>query len=60
MRLSRRNQTGKEIPLGIMVNPEEAAKEAKGVEAQAWLRLRLRRFLGNLGVKDLESSDQAF
>jgi hypothetical protein len=33
MRLFRRNQTGKEIPLRIMVNPEEIAEEAKGVGA---------------------------
>jgi hypothetical protein len=57
MRLFRRNKTGKEVPSGIMVNPEETAEEAKGVGARVWLRLR--RFLGNLGVKDLESSEQA-
>jgi hypothetical protein len=54
MRLFRRSRTRKEIPGGIMVNPEE---EAKGVGAQGWLRLR--PFLSNLGVKDLESSKQA-
>lgn len=59
MRLFRRNQTGKEIPSRIMVNPEETVGEAKGVGAQGWLRLRLRRLLGNFGVKDLESSEQA-
>jgi hypothetical protein len=59
MRLFRRNQTGKEIPSRIMVNLEETAEEAKGVGAQGWLLLRVRRFLGNLGVKDLESSEQA-
>jgi hypothetical protein len=40
-----------------MVNPEETAEETKGVRAQVWLRLP--RFFGNLGVKDLESSEQA-
>jgi hypothetical protein len=40
-----------------MANPKETAEEAKGVGVQGWLRLRLRRFLGNLGVKDLESSE---
>jgi hypothetical protein len=44
MRLFRRSRTKKEIPGGIMVNPEEAAEEAK----EWWLRLR--PFLGNLGV----------
>jgi hypothetical protein len=59
MRLFRRNQTRKKTSLGIMVDPEEAAKKTKGpVRAQAWLWLRLRRFLGNLGMKDLESLEQ--
>jgi hypothetical protein len=57
MRLFRWNQTGNEIPSRIMANPKETAEEAKGVGVQGWLRLRLRRFLGNLGVKDLESSE---
>jgi hypothetical protein len=59
MRLFRQNQTRQEIPSRIMVSPEEIAGEAKGVGAQGWLRLRLRRFLGNLGVKDLVFSEQA-
>jgi hypothetical protein len=60
MRLFHRNQIGKKNHLGIMVSEEEAAKEAKGrVWVQALLRLRLRRFFGNLGMTDLESSEEA-